>query len=440
MSSALPRMACPAVSLGRPEQSGYGTRKSLFRTDALIVTTLKSKTKRALGDGDTLAVWCGWLLLCAAILIPLLAWLWPRGFWIAPALVGLLGWPAAKLRVEDRPVAIILCAGLVWAAASAIWSPYHPTKPGNSTLLKLTLELPLYGSALLAARRADPRLRRRALSVLAWGCGLFGALLLIEGLTHGALYKALRVIYGPMRPDLAEAKIGHSTYLLAVLWPLAAAGAHPRARPWLAASMVSGAGAAALAFGADAPVLGLVLAVLAGLTVWRWPNLVPKLIAAAAVALFLGMPLMVWAVRHFFDYAALEAALPKTDAIRMSYWSHAIDFIRMRPLRGWGLDASRVFGPAIRLHPHNDPLQVWMELGAVGALLAAAFWGVILRRLSHRTPSLTASAAAASAAVYLLFGVNFGVWQEWWLALGAVAAMIAVSNTPDPATSNEPRA
>ena len=93
--------------------------------------------------------------------------------------------------------------------------------------------------------------------------------------------------------------------------------------------------------------------------------------AAVAVGLFLGTPLVVWAIRHFFDYAAIEHALPKTDTLRMGYWSHAIDWIADRPLRGWGLDASRMFGPGIILHPHNNPLQVWLELGVIGAVTAA---------------------------------------------------------------------
>jgi hypothetical protein len=30
---------------------------------------------------------------------------------------------------------------------------------------------------------------------------------------------------------------------------------------------------------------------------------------------------------------------------------------------------------------------------------------------------------------YLLFGlVNFGIWQEWWLALGALCAILAILN------------
>jgi O-antigen ligase len=388
------------------------------------------------GEGGRLAVWCGWVFIGVAAITPLLAWLWPREFWLVPALAGLLCLPAARLRDEDRPVAVILFAGLLWAAVSTLWSPFHATRLDNSTVLKLTFQLPLYGSAMLAARRLDPMLKRRALNVLAWGCALFGLVLLAEGATHGAAYKALREVYGPLRYDLAEARIGHSTYLIGVIWPLAAYGAAKPFRPWLALAMFAGTGAAALTFGSDAPVLGLILAPVTALIVWRLPSLGPKLLAAVAVLLFLCTPGLVWAVRHFADYGAIQDALPKTDSMRLGYWSHAIDWIGAQPLRGWGLDASRMFGPGIKLHPHNNPLQVWMELGAVGAVLAAAFWGVALTRLSRPAPSLAAAATAACAAVYLLFGVNFGVWQEWWLGLGALVAMLAVMNVPSREAEN----
>jgi O-antigen ligase len=335
-----------------------------------------------------------------------------------------------RITDADRPAAVILFAALIWAAVSTTWSPYQPSKPGNSTILKLAFELPLYWSAISAARRADPALRRRALHILAWGCALFGLVLLAEAVTRGALYKALHVYYQPIRADLAESNVGHSTQVLGPLWPLAAYGAPRRLRPWFALAMFVGTGAAAVAFGYDATVLSLILTPLAALIVWRWPQGGPKLMAAAAVALFLGAPLAVWAVRHVFDYAAIQNALPKTDAMRMGYWSHAIDWIRLRPVRGWGLEASRMFGPGIVMHPHNNPLQIWMELGAIGAVTAAAFWGVAFSRLSRPTPNLGAAATAACASAYLLFGVNFGVWEEWWVALGALIAVMAVMNTP----------
>ena len=82
-----------------------------------------------------------------------------------------------------------------------------------------------------------------------------------------------------------------------------------------------------------------------------------------------------------------------------------------------------MFGPGIELHPHNGALQVWLELGVIGAVAAAAFWGVTLSRLSRAWSDLLIAATRPRAAVYLLFGMfNFGVWQEWWLALGALIA------------------
>jgi O-antigen ligase len=88
-----------------------------------------------------------------------------------------------------------------------------------------------------------------------------------------------------------------------------------------------------------------------------------------------------------------------------------------------------MFGPGIQLHPHNNPLQIWMELGVIGAVAAAAFWVLALGRLSRPRPDLAVAATAGCAAAYLLFGVNFGVWQEWWLALGALVPLLAAMNT-----------
>jgi O-antigen ligase len=389
---------------------------------------------------DRLGAWCGWMLLVMAVSTPILGWLIPLWFAGMVAVVGFACLPAVRISDADRPAAIILFAALIWAAASSTWSPYHPSKPGNATVLKLAFELPLYWSAVSAARRADPRLRTLALHILAFGCALFGLVLVEEAATHAALYKALHVYYQPIRPDLAESNVGHSTQVLGLIWPLAAYGGPRRWRAWLALAMVAGTGAAAVAFGYDAPVIGLVLAPLAALAVWRWPKGGAITLAATAGGIFLTAPLAVWAVRRFFDYDALERAMPKTDSMRMDYWSHALDWIALRPWRGWGLDASRMFGPGIRLHPHNVPLQVWMELGVSGAVGAAAFWFVAFVRLAGPRRSLAAGASAACAVVYLLFGLNFGVWQEWWLALGALVALLAAANAERESPPPEPTA
>ena len=375
---------------------------------------------------DRFSVWCGWLMVGAAAIAPLLAWLGPLGFAVLVAAVGLLALPAVRMTDEDRPALIALFALLIWAAVSTTWSPYHPKHVKDGTIVKMAFELPLYWSAICAARRADPRLAKLALAVLAFGFTALGAVLLVEAATGALVYRTLHVaLYEPIRPDLAIRNVAQATFVLALLWPLAALGAPAKLRPWLAAFMVISAGIGAHVFQADAPLMSVLLSPIVGLAVYRWPRGAPKAFAGVAAVFFLVMPAVVWGVRTLADYTELENAIPLSWGERMGYWSHAIDWIADKPLQGWGLDASRMFGPGIVLHPHDAALQIWLELGAIGALSAAVFWGVTLPRLARPAPSLAAAATAASSATFLLYlAVNFGVWQEYWLALGALVAVL----------------
>ena len=381
----------------------------------------------AAGSRDPLSLWCGWLLVGAGFLAPFAAWLGPLAFALLVATVGLLALPAVRMTDEDRPALIALFAGLIWAAVSTTWSPFHPKHAEDSTIIKLAAQLPLYWSAICAARRADLRLARLALSFLAWGFAAVGLVLIAEAVTGAEIYRTIHVaLYEPIRPDLAAKNVAESTFVVTLLWPLAALGGPVKLRPWLALAMVAGAGAAAWRFSSDAPVLALVLGPLVGLAVWRWPQGGPRALAGSMAAFFLVAPGLMWAVKRSGDVEQLQATLPPSWSQRVGYWSHAVDWIGDHPIRGWGLDASRMFAPGIQLHPHDDALQIWLELGLVGAVTAAVFWGLTLARLSRPERSLVAIASATSLAAYLLFGgVNFGVWQEWWLGLGALVAVLA---------------
>ncbi|WP_334164874.1 O-antigen ligase family protein [Phenylobacterium sp.] len=388
----------------------------------------RSPRTPAAGEGGGLERWCGWVLVGVALLTPLLAWLAQLGFAPLLALAGLLTLPALRPTREDRPVLVVLLAVVAWAAASTTWSPHTPKNPEDSTALKLALQLPLYWSAIQGARRASPRLRNLALQILAWGLAGLGLMLIFEAFTGGAVYQALHGRFvEPIRPDLAGRNLGRATFVLALLWPLAAVGAlRAGGAGWLAAPMAAGTVVGAIAFNADAPAIAVALAAVVGLAVLRWPADAPRALGSLAAVLVIVMPAVVLAGRAAAQALSIAPDLPLSWTMRLGYWSHAADWIGDHPLRGWGLEASREFSPGIVLHPHNGPLQVWLELGAVGALLAAAVWWLALSRLTRDKPDLIAAAAAASAMVYLLFWVvNFGVWQEWWLAAAALCVALA---------------
>ena len=366
----------------------------------------------------------GWALAGAAVLTPLLAWLGPLGFAPLVALVGLACLAPLRIGAREAPLAVVLLVGVAWAAFSTFWTPHKPDELEDSVALKLLLQLPLYWAAWAAARRAEPTQRRRALRLFAWGLAIYGCLLLVEALTGGAIYRGLRDLIGdPIRPDLGRKNIAQGAFVLALLWPVAAAGGYRAGAPaWLALPMAAGTVLLANDFLSDAPVLAVGLAILVGGLVWIWPRSAPKALALGAAGVVLVMPLVILGA----NILGIGRHLPESWEQRMGYWSYAIQRIAEHPFRGWGLDASRAFSPHIQLHPHNGAIQIWLELGLLGAVVTALAWAFAFRRLARDERSLVASATAGSAAVYLLFGVvSFGVWQEWWLALAALTALIA---------------
>jgi O-antigen ligase len=391
-----------------------------------MTATAMVQPRQATRDG--LAAWCGSVNVGAAVLIPLIGWLAPLGFAPLLALMGILCLPALRLTDEDRPVLIVLLGALVWGAVSTTWSPSHPKQIDHRVIVQVALALPVFWSAICGARRADPRLNALALKILAWGLAFYALMLLADTVTNARFYQWLHERYvAPIRIDLAQTNVGHSSFVLAVLWPAVLVG--QLRRFWqlsLLAISIGGTILAAHAFGADAPVLAFPLSAIVMLLVWLRPTLGPRLLAGGAAAFSLLMPGFVWMVRATGDYGVLEHDVPASWSARMSYWSQTIDWISQEPVRGWGLDASRAMGAGISLHPHNGALQIWLELGLIGAVTAAAFWGLSFIRLEREEPDLAASAVAGSAVAFLLFAwINYGIWQQWWMALGVLIPVIA---------------
>jgi len=122
-------------------------------------------------------------------------------------------------------------------------------------------------------------------------------------------------------------------------------------------------------------------------------------------------------------------------AYRMYVWEFVIERILERPVQGWGLKASKQFGgedaeiiidpnmgtlgEPVPLHPHNGILQVWLELGAIGAL---SLLFLILRAtylLDQKCRSATNRIWTFSILALLMcfFAFSYSVFSSAWLAL-----------------------
>ena len=386
--------------------------------------------------------WLSGLMIGVLWLTPLIAYVGSKAFAPVVALAGLASVAIAVRRMRLTPILIALTALLAWALLSLAWSPIHPPAHlgrykdlEDFTALKLLIQLPLYLAFVIAAGRVSPAGARRALIGLAVGFLVVSVIVLFEALRGQTLYLQLRQATGEaFRPDLARRNVARAVYPMALL--LGPSLLVLSDRRWLAAALAALTFAAALLLNVDAPLV----AVVAGAGAWALVAFAGRIGVFVLTGLAGAYVVLAPLVIHFVGHGRLATVGKASWGERARIWSFVSDRIFQKPFRGWGLDASRVFTDDVPLHPHDAALQLWLELGAVGAVLGAlvavgAFYA--LEPLRRRDPQ-AAGAAAAAAAAYLVIGaLSFGVWQEWWLALGALAVAVVrlIETTRRPAAT-----
>jgi O-antigen ligase len=360
--------------------------------------------------------------LAALVLLPLLV-VAPRG---AVPLVLLAGSCAAGLSLTGRPAppwrglavpSALVAALLAWGAISAAWAP----DPWHSLGFAARLAgLFAAGLALAAAAPVVVAPARLTHCLLA-GFVVALAVAAADFAGHGFLTQPFST--RPYRPPwLNQAANGFAILVLPCAAALAGGGRRVAAPAFALAAV-----AAVLTLEGSAPkvalVSGLVTAALVGLAGVR----VARLAALLSVLLIVTAPLTFARLERLPRFAEFAEAFKQSAEHRLLIWSFVGDRIAERPLQGWGLDAARAIpggGEPIRhgeawlpLHPHNAPLQLWLELGVPGAVLGALAVAHLWRALAAaRWPRPFAAAAAGSLAAALVACLGtYGIWQEWWL-------------------------
>ncbi len=376
--------------------------------------------------------WLSGVAIFVVVMTPLLAYGAPLGFAPLMALAGLLVLPGLKLNRAAAPPLLILLVLALWAAVSMTWSPmridlaklkgYGDVE--SLTALKLFLQVATYGAAVVALRGLPDAGARRAATVLAYGMVALAFVAALDSLSGAVIYQQLHRVTGEaIRPDLAMVKVSASTYIQALMfWPVALILSR-RSRPlliWLLAAAVI---VTSVVCSSDACILAMAAGGLVWLLVRVFGGVAAKVLVGLVAAPFVLAPLVVLIGVETGLVAKLHALVPASWDARLNIWTFAADHIQNHPFRGWGLDASRTFGSAIPLHTHNAQLQLWLELGAIGAALAGVFfcwlaYGAV--RLAERSRGEAAMAAGALVSYLVIGGLSFGVWQEWWLASGAL--------------------
>jgi exopolysaccharide production protein ExoQ len=284
--------------------------------------------------------------------------------------------------------------------------------------------------------------------LLIWGAAITIALLLFESVTGAWLTRTGRGLpwYEVINPQTGginiEAFLRNGVVILTILmWPILSA--LTRQRHFLGAALFLVLTIyLVFRFSSTTALVAIIAGGIGiGLASSR-RKLASLIVGSMFVILLLGAPFLVHQVTagknvQEIGQFSYDLKLPNSATSRLIIWQFAAQHIFEKPFFGWGMNMARkipdsgekytlkVVTPTgknivlfresyMPLHPHNAALQIWLELGAVGALIVAVFGWLFIRKLEnmHTDPVIFGVVISILAFNF----ISFGAWQSWWIA------------------------
>jgi len=165
---------------------------------------------------------------------------------------------------------------------------------------------------------------------------------------------------------------------------------------------------------------------------------VKRLLTVVLLGLIWMQPYFGSTVEKIVPNTVIEATKAGNSRARIELWQAFSDVARRYPVFGTGFASSPHMGshpvaaeisPAYRKllnvgHPHNAFLQVWVELGAVGALFLTGLVLWVLECLSGAPAHIRRAGLVTLMTATSIGLVSHGAWQGWWIAAIALAAAL----------------
>lgn len=400
-----------------------------------------------------------WVLAATAAIVPVIAVLSARG--LAPVfIIATLAALFLFYREENEwppvngAIATILGALIAWSAVTALWSPLSVT--ALITTGKIAF-LSLLGLAFVGIGARTPEGDRTTIRrFLIGGFVLSIAMMASEIATNGFISNSLRYLFAGGAENDTLIALNMSACVAAILiWPVIAA---LRSKGTVAILILAVGATTATLLGLES--LAAIVAVLVGAVAFiasRYaPLTINRIVQVCVVVGVLFAPVIPNGLPSPSVAIDIKPSLSFSIIHRISIWQFAAERIREKPAQGWGMDSSRAFQarfapdfpkkfidantderkPAalayfksqlLPLHPHNGVLQIWLELGAVGAMLVLSF-ALLTIRASVRRISANFDLSACSATMVsagTIACTTFGIWQSWWIsALWLIATLM----------------
>ena len=185
-----------------------------------------------------------------------------------------------------------------------------------------------------------------------------------------------------------------------------------------------------------------ILAILAALATIAIFSISARAAKTVVVAGWIACTLFIVPIAGLAYKADLHLAnwLPVNARARIIIWAATAEATRKAPWLGIGADATKILIKTSDAgekradhvldwntgrHAHDVYLQVWYELGLVGALLLSGFGLSILRAIDRLEGDAQRLALCTFASAAVIASFSWGVWQSWYLAAFAASATAA---------------
>ena len=349
----------------------------------------------------------------------------------------------------NLPVAIGFAALVLWSYLSTFWA-LAPTAGATSQLI------PLFVAGLCVIAWARERgADRTYLNDLLCGVAIAAAIYVFELISWAWLTRAVRGFDWRDIIDDDSGGIAVMSYLIngtvilsLFMWP-AITGLLTYGRWWNAFILFVVVVGLTIVFGSESGLIAIALGWFAWWLVSVAGRKALMALASVFVVVVLVTPFVLTRVltSEAINRIVVEVpAAPKSALVRLMVWKFTSERIVERPLAGWGFDSARripgggekfVLTDAegrtvtsdlnLPLHPHNQILQIWLELGAVGALVVAMTGAAIFVQIGKLPLPARNGSAALITSVLVVNNLSYGAWQSWWIAVVILVAAAQAS-------------
>ncbi|CAM5772807.1 polymerase [Labrys miyagiensis] len=302
---------------------------------------------------------------------------------------------------------------MIWAAITIFWTPQPSGAAGQLPGILLVVLLFVVAISCLKAN-----VRFSDVNLIPIGVSVAAIVLILEFLPHSPLW-GLGEVGGENTESVRAAML-----LALLIWP-AVGAVLARGRSWqalllclvtiLALWLVRNL----VVFAAF--ITGILVMTLA---LWR-PRLASRIVAIGALALLFLAPLVGWLMARYGGFM-----LPAEGDHLVAIWRDVTYGLPAHLVAGYGFDASsaltRGVGGQLLASPRNAALQIWLELGMIGVVLAAIALWLAFRGMDRDDDRSTPAALAVSATAIVMMFTGLAAWQTWWLmALGLTSVSLA---------------